>query len=166
MSDSSRNSSPQTYKPVVPIDLNLGSYHSAMGQPPQPTAEEARSSSESLKSPRTPRFAEATAVHSPVDEQSRRSPFADPQRQGNVGDVGFGYVAANDPAQHANDSRPPASPLKSALRVPGTARTLDMRSPTFREEYMLEKQEKVTEKANEKDLVRILLPRQMIFSPF
>ncbi|KAJ5825793.1 hypothetical protein N7474_002931 [Penicillium riverlandense] len=123
-----------------------------MGQPPQPTVEEARSSSESLKSPRTARFAEATAVHSPVDENSRRSPFTDPQPQGNVGDVGFGYVATNDPAQHANDSRPPASPLKSALRVPGTARTLDIRSPTFREEYMLEKQEKVTEKANEKDL--------------
>ncbi|CAL5868613.1 uncharacterized protein PFLUO_LOCUS2840 [Penicillium psychrofluorescens] len=123
-----------------------------MGQPPQPTVEEAHSSSESLKSPRSARFAEATAVHSPVDEQSRRSPFADPQPQGNVGDVGFGYVAASDPAQHATDSRPPASPLKSALRVPGTARTLDIRSPTFREEYMLEKQEKVTEKANEKDL--------------
>lgn len=149
--------SPQTYEPVVPTDLTRGSYHSAMGPSPQQAPQETRSSSDSgasLKNPRTTRFAEATAVRSP-DEQNRRSPFADPpknQSSGGVGDVGFGYV--NDHAQHADDSVPPVSPLRSGLRVPNTARSLNPLSPTFREEYMLEKQEKYAEKENARDLVR------------
>jgi len=50
----------------------------------------------------------------------------------------------------------PASPLKSAMKVPGTpARRLDNPlSPTFREEQILEKTEEETEKEQAKDLVR------------
>lgn len=164
---SNASDSPRTDKPVIPVDLTRASYHSGMGDLPlqQPhTTQQTRSSSEScgasLKSPRTARFAEATAVHSPI-ESSSRSPFADPpqKQHGGVGDVGFGYVAANHPAQYAEDSRPPmtpalASPLRSGLKVPNTAKSLNPLSPTFREEYMLEKQEKVAEKENARDLVR------------
>lgn len=152
ISGDSHKSSPQTYEPVVPTDLTRGSYHSAMGPLPQHTTQETRSSSESsgasLKSPRTARFAEATTIHSPI-EQSSRSPFADPPKNqsGGVGDVGFGYV--ND---HAEESMPPASPLRSGLRVPKSAVSLNPLSPTFREEYMLGKQEKHAEKENARDL--------------
>lgn len=126
------------------------------------TVSEARSSSEtttsSLKSPRTARFAEATSVYSPVEPSDpEKSPFADPPSQAkakhDVSDVGFGYVNAQDPARHASQFRTPASPLKSALKVPGTARAFNPLSPTFKEEYILEKQEKATEKENAKDLV-------------
>ena len=48
----------------------------------------------------------------------------------------------------------PGSPLKSALKVPGTpARFANPLSPTFREEQILEKQEELTEKENARDLV-------------
>ena len=47
------------------------------------------------------------------------------------------------------------TPMKSALKVPGTpGRFLDPRSPTFHEEFKLEKQELATEKRNAKDFVR------------
>jgi hypothetical protein len=98
-------------------------------------------------------------VHSPTEARgASTSPFADPpghsQSQPDVSDVGFGYVAASDPAQHASHQLPPASPLKSALKVPGTpGRTLNPLSPTFREEFFVEKQEKATEKENARDLV-------------
>lgn len=128
----------------------------------QPTVEERNSSDttvSSLKSPRTARFAEATTVHSPTEPtQIGRSPFADPpnhtQSRPDVSDVGFGYVTANDPSQHVSHHQPPNSPLKSALKVPGTpGRTLNPLSPTFREEFYVEKQEKAAEKENERDLV-------------
>ncbi|KAJ5975287.1 hypothetical protein N7481_008994 [Penicillium waksmanii] len=159
ISGDSNNGSPQNYAPVVPVDLTRSSYHSAMGPPPQQhTANETRSSSESsgasLKSPRTARFAEATTIHSPI-EPATKSPFADPQNKnagGGVADVGFGYVSANDPARHVDDSLPPASPWRADLKVPNTARSLNPLSPTFREEYMLEKQEKVADKENARDL--------------
>lgn len=173
VSGDSQKSSFRTYEPVVPTDITRGSYHSAMGAPPEPqqdtaaaaVTKETRSSSESsgasMKSPRTARFAEATTIHSPI-EQPARSPFADPQNnhsqnnhsQGSVGDVGFGYV--NDTTQYALDSRPPMSPLRSGLKVPDTAKSLNPMSPTFREEYMLGKQEKTAEKENARDLVRKL----------
>ncbi|KAE8349176.1 hypothetical protein BDV28DRAFT_160716 [Aspergillus coremiiformis] len=127
----------------------------------QPIIEE-RSSSDttasSLKSPRTARFVEATTVQSPTGPvDTSRSPFADPPSQSqtppNVSDVGFGYVAANDPVQHASHHQLPASPLKSALKVPGTpGRTLNPLSPTFREEFYVEKEEKSAEKENARDL--------------
>ncbi|KAJ5120574.1 uncharacterized protein N7515_009962 [Penicillium bovifimosum] len=161
VSDDSANNSPQTYQPVVPADIIRGSYHSAMGPPPQHTVRENRSGSDSdtsnasLKSPRTARFAEATSIHSPIDRtEAGRSPFADPPRsqaQGNVADVGFGYVAANNAAQHADD-QVPMSPFRPDLKVPQTAKSLNPLSPTFREEYILEKQEKKAEVENARDL--------------
>ncbi|KAJ5092156.1 hypothetical protein NUU61_007026 [Penicillium alfredii] len=157
VSGDSQKSFPQTYEPVVPTDLTRGSYHSSMAPQPQHTVQETPADSNaSLKSPRTARFAEATTIHSPVEQsEAGRSPFADPlqpKTPGGVADVGFGYVTSNDPAQHAQDSRPPVSPLKSGMKVPNTARSLNPLSPTFREEYMLEKQEKHTEKENARDL--------------
>ncbi|KAJ5799976.1 uncharacterized protein N7518_002044 [Penicillium psychrosexuale] len=157
VSDDSRDNSPLTYEPVVPTDLTRASYHSAMGPPPQHTVRETRSGSDtsnaSLKSPRTARFAEATSIHSPIDRtEAGQSPFADPpksQAKGDVGDVGFGYVAANN--EHAND-QVPMSPFRPDLKVPQTAKSLNPLSPTFREEYMLEKQEKKAEVENARDL--------------
>lgn len=134
------------------------------------------STSLSIKPPRTPRFAEATAVNSPIEpNQSSRSPFADPpgtmtnhyHPQPQPSDVGFGYISENDPSRNAtypgipveeDDDRtktlPPKSPLKSALKVPGTpGRQLENPlSPTFREEQVLEKHEAKAEKENAKDL--------------
>jgi hypothetical protein len=52
----------------------------------------------------------------------------------------------------------PMSPLKSALKVPGTpGRALDPRSPTFHEELKVEKEEEKTDKMNAKDVVRIAI---------
>ncbi|KAF7620146.1 hamH [Aspergillus flavus] len=127
----------------------------------QPTVEE-RSSSDttasSIKSPRMARFVEATTVQSPTGPaDTSRSPFADPPGQSqthpDVSDVGFGYVAANDSVQHVSYHQLPVSPLKSALKVPGTpGRTLNPLSPTFREEFYVEKEEKSAEKENARDL--------------
>ena len=48
----------------------------------------------------------------------------------------------------------PMSPMRSALKVPGTpGRFIDPRSPTFHEETHLEEQELKTEKQNASDLV-------------
>jgi hypothetical protein len=55
-----------------------------------------------------------------------------------------------------DDSLPPASPWRADLKVPNTARSLNPLSPTFREEYLLEKQEKVADKENARDMVRKL----------
>lgn len=135
---------------------------------PEPLQRERTSSSSSgssLKIPRTPRFAEATAVHSPIEpSEEGRSPFADPPRrqsymaQSQPADVGFGYISNNDRnSQGVPVEMPmtPASPLKSAMRVPGTpGRKIDNPlSPTFREEQILEKHEELTEKEQAKDLV-------------
>lgn len=112
------------------------------------------SSDNSLKPPRTPRFAEATSVHSPVDG---RSPFADPEKshvpQAQPGDIGFGYIGNN--RESVAVPMTPRSPLKSALRVPGTpGRHLNNPlSPTFREEDILEKRELATEKEQARDVV-------------
>lgn len=119
----------------------------------------------SIKTPRTARFAEATSVNSPIGPTAAgRSPFADPQTrhmmpQPQPSDVGFGYVSDNQPSKHASFAGveiplTPASPLKSALKVPGTPGRLNPLSPTFREEQVVEKQEVDTEKRNAADLVR------------
>lgn len=154
----SRGNSPQTDQPVVPLDFTRGSYHSTMGPLPQHTVAETASTSEksntSLKTPRTARFAEATSIYSPV-ENAQRSPFADPPKSGaptNVGDMGFGYVK-ND--YHADD-QVPMSPFRPGLKVPQTAKSLNPLSPTFREEYMLEKQEHKADKENARDVVRTI----------
>ncbi|KAL8781144.1 MAG: hypothetical protein Q9213_006144 [Squamulea squamosa] len=124
------------------------------------------SSGLSLKTPRTARFAEATSVNSPIDPSTTgKSLFADPQTrtthlmpQPQPSDVGFGYVADNQPSKHSSFvgvevPLTPASPLKSALKVPGTpGRQLNPLSPTFREEQILEKHEEKAEKENAKDL--------------
>jgi hypothetical protein len=75
--------------------------------------------------------------------------------QAQPSDIGFGYITQNE--QHVEVPMTPASPLKSAMKVPGTpARRLDNPlSPTFREEQILEKTEEETEKEQAKDLVRI-----------
>lgn len=118
------------------------------------------SSLATLKVPRTPRFAEATTVYSPIDASEKgRSPFADPPQnkmaQSNPSDVGFGYISENTAPRHVEIQVGPASPgLKSAMKVPGTpGRKFDNPlSPTFREEAVLEKHEKMTEKEQAKDL--------------
>jgi hypothetical protein len=123
-----------------------------------------------LKPPRTPRFAEATSVNSPVDPGNKgRSPFADQSPMAETqapkpSDVGFGYIGDNDPAAHSSypveqhatyKGEPPKSPLKSALKSPGTpGRMLNPLSPTFKEEQLLDKEEELTEKQQAKDLVR------------
>ncbi|KAH9844415.1 hypothetical protein Tdes44962_MAKER01448 [Teratosphaeria destructans] len=123
----------------------------------------------SLKSPRTPRFAEATAVNSPIEP--RKFPFSDLKvlntnhymAQPQPGDVGFGYVNRHEsvemPDTDDNDypsmpKGPLKSPLKSAMKTPG-APPKDLKailSPTFREEEILEKQEAHTEKRQKQDL--------------
>jgi len=74
-------------------------------------------------------------------------------------DIGFGYISQNEPSRHSQGvpveiPLTPASPLKSAMRVPGTpGRKIDNPlSPTFREEQLLEKHESMTEKEQAKDL--------------
>lgn len=162
-SSDSLNDSPQAYEPTSPREFVGGNNRRSMFSSPQPqTVGMQESSSESgaapLRSPRSARFAEATTIHSPTAAETSRSPFADPSNQPrnapDVSDVGFGYVNAQDATQHVPHHAPPASPLKSALKVPGTpARTLNPLSPTFREEFAVEKQEKQADKANAKDLV-------------
>ncbi|CAM1505681.1 Fc.00g113180.m01.CDS01 [Cosmosporella sp. VM-42] len=109
------------------------------------------SSDDSLK-PRTPRFAEATSVHSPVEA---RSPFADPEKshipQAQPGDIGFGYIGNRESVAVPMT---PKTPLKSAMKVPGTpARAFNNPlSPTFREEDILEKREAATDKEQARDV--------------
>jgi hypothetical protein len=80
--------------------------------------------------------------------------------QAQPSDIGFGYISNNDPSRHSQGvpveiPLTPASPLKSAMKVPGTpGRKIDNPlSPTFREEQILEKHEGMTEKEQAKDLV-------------
>jgi hypothetical protein len=128
------------------------------------------SSSLSIKTPRTARFAEATSVNSPI-EAKKRNPFQGPplitthhvQPQPQVADVGFGYMTSNE-LKHTSIEMPmtPRTPMRSALKVPGTpGRFLDPKSPTFHEEVALEKEELKTEKQNAKDFVSwFFLPQQ------
>jgi hypothetical protein len=128
--------------------------------------------SPTLKSPRTAKFAEATAIVSPVDPRKTANPFKDPPTnhympQPQVADIGFGYVgkrASYDSVEIEETDekylapmtpRTPNGPLKSAMKSPGAApRNLEaMLSPTFREEQMLEKTEKMTDKEQVRDLV-------------
>jgi len=85
--------------------------------------------------------------------------------QPQVSDVGFGYVNKHESVEMPNtDYEPPltaksvAMPktaLKSAMKTPGAPpKNLEaMLSPTFREEHVLEKHEKHTDKEQVKDLV-------------
>lgn len=120
-----------------------------------PTRSSSTDSSSSLKQPRTPRFAEATSVHSPIDGAS---PFADPAKPNSngarVADVGFGYISNG--GGDAGSGAAPMSPrtLKSAMKVPGTpARRLENPlSPTFKEDDLMEKREARTDKEQARDL--------------
>jgi hypothetical protein len=122
----------------------------------KPSVDSTSSSDSSLKAPRTPRFAEATTVYSPVDKKV--TPFSSTKDrsvtvQAQPADVGFGYI--NEKRESVAMPMTPRSPLKSAMRVPGTpGRALqNPLSPTFREEEMLEKREAHTEKEQARDLV-------------
>ncbi|KAL2133931.1 hypothetical protein VTI74DRAFT_1349 [Chaetomium olivicolor] len=119
------------------------------------SADSSSTSSSSLaKPPRTPRFAEATTVHSPVEPQ--RLPFSEKTEvtQAQPGDVGFGYIGAGAQRESVAMPMTPRSPLKSAMKVPGTpGRGLqNPLSPTFKEEQVLEDREKATEKEQARDL--------------
>lgn len=125
------------------------------------------SSGLTIQTPRTARFAEATSVNSPIGPTTTgRNPFLDPpittqhlMPQAQPSDVGFGYMTDNQASKHSSYAGvempvTPNSPLKSALKPPGTpGRFVNPLSPTFQEEQVLEKQEEHTEKANAKDLV-------------
>lgn len=131
----------------------------------RPVRSDSESSEESNHSVRRARFAEATAVVSPVSGPGEhRSPFADPAPMASISkseakpsDFGFGYISDNQPVeQHASvpvHLHPGGQPLKSALKTPGTTRFANPLSPTFREEQMLEKEEESTEKQQAEDLV-------------
>ncbi|KAL2023197.1 hypothetical protein VTK56DRAFT_3320 [Thermocarpiscus australiensis] len=118
------------------------------------TTDSTSTSSSLAKPPRTPRFAEATTVHSPIG--SRALPFSEKSEfaQAQPGDVGFGYIGNGANRESVAMPMTPRSPLKSAMKVPGTpGRALaNPLSPTFREEQILEKREKATEKDQAKDL--------------
>jgi hypothetical protein len=150
------------------------------------TKDEARKPSNAslnLRSPRTARFAEATAVYSPIDPAT--TPFRDPptnhyRPQPQVSDIGFGFVnrMSQEPVEmEETDERylppmtpkTPKTPLKSALKSPGAApRRTDgllspgfkpesILSPTFREEQVLDKAEKLTDSEQKRDLVSRIL---------
>lgn len=136
----------------------------------------------SLKSPRTARFAEATAVHSPIEpSQNSRLPFGPPSplssnhymAQPQPSDVGFGYVnrrheSVEMPDTDTNEypkmpSSPLKSPLKSALKSPGGPPRdfgASILSPTFKEEQFLDKHENYTEKIQAQDIVSSLALRR------
>lgn len=80
-----------------------------------------------------------------------RSQVAQPQ----PADVGFGYINDDSSVQAVNMPMTPKSPLKSAMKIPGTPgrKFENPLSPTFREEEILEKRELSTEKEQKKDLV-------------
>lgn len=120
--------------------------------------------SETRKTPRSARFAEATSVYSPVD--APKAPFDYPTNhykpQPQVSDVGLSYVAAVEMEETDRRYLPPPTPrtqgaLKSAMKSPGapprTPGAASILSPTFREEQKLEKHEASTDKEQAKDLV-------------
>ena len=162
----------ESYEPVSPVDIVSGAKRPrfAVSEEEKEAYSTTRSirtnstsSSLSLKTARTARFAEATSVHSPVTgPKEYRSPFADPPKMEQQGpkpsDVGFGYISNDTIEQQATMKSDPngqaGAPLKSALKTPGTpGRLLNPLSPTFREEQVLEKEESKTEVQQAKDLV-------------
>lgn len=167
------NEQHRNYEPLSPVDTNLHQHQSKVDdeRKSEINPRTRRSSSISIplsnKTPRTARFAEATSVNSPIGPTSAgRSPFADPpirttylMPQPQPSDVGLGYMSENQASKHNSYAgvevpMTPSSPLKSALKPPGTpARFANPLSPTFQEEQILEKQEQKADKQNAKDLV-------------
>ncbi|KAK4116351.1 hypothetical protein N656DRAFT_701125 [Canariomyces notabilis] len=136
-----------------PMALNLTPVRSMSASSVSTTTSTSTSSS-LAKPPRTPRFAEATAVHSPIEPQ--RNPFSEKSEVAHAqpGDVGFGYIGSGTDREAITMPMTPKSPLKSAMKVPGTpGRGLsNPLSPTFKEEQILEAREKDTEKDQARDL--------------
>ncbi|KAK3337273.1 hypothetical protein B0T19DRAFT_437938 [Cercophora scortea] len=138
-----------------PMALNLTPVRT-MSAGSTSSTETSTTSSSLQKPPRTPRFAEATAVHSPIEPRampfSEKSQFAHAQ----PADVGFGYISNGANRESVAMPMTPRSPLKSALKVPGTPGRMfanqNPLSPTFREEQILENREKSTEKSQAKDI--------------
>lgn len=167
---------PRKYNTVSPLETHSKREHNSSDDDEKEKEKEtqisvrSRTSSTSslvlsIKTPRTARFAEATSVHSPIGPTTQ-SPFADPpirttylMPQPQPSDVGFGYVSDNQASRHSSYAGvevplTPNSPLRSALKPPGTpARFANPLSPTFKEEQDLEKHEEKTEKRNAADLV-------------
>jgi hypothetical protein len=161
----------ENYEPVSPVDIVSGAKRPRFvviedekqaRSATRSVRTNSSSSTLSLKTPRTARFAEATTVHSPVKGPNEsRSPFADPPKMENEpkpSDIGFGYISNDTVEQQATMNSDPngqaGTPLKSALKTPGTpGRLLNPLSPTFREEQILEKEEQKTEISQAKDLV-------------
>ncbi|KAK3383242.1 hypothetical protein B0T24DRAFT_41336 [Lasiosphaeria ovina] len=137
-----------------PLALNLAPVRT-MSASSSDSDDSSSTSSSLAKPPRTPRFAEATAVHSPVDPKSfpfsEKSEFAHSQ----PGDVGFGYIGGGA-GNRESVAMPmtPKSPLKSAMRLPGApGRSFtNPLSPTFKEEQVLDSREKSTAKTQKSDL--------------
>ena len=142
-------------------------------QTPQVIVTQARPSTD-LRTPRTARFAEATAVYSPIEPSEKANPFVDPPTnhylpQAQPSDVGFGYMKDQHVSVEMEETDPrylppptpktPGGPLKSALKSPGAApkNANAILSPTFREEEMLEKAEDDTDKVQAQDLVSSVL---------
>jgi hypothetical protein len=162
------------YEPVSPVDITSNNRRSRTvgfshddddDKEPKTRTRSLRtdssSSTNSLKSPRKARFAEATSVLSPATGPGEhRSPFADPKMAEDAhkpSDVGFGYIADNQPREQfatVRSNTENGQPLKSAMKTPGTAgRLLNPLSPTFKEEVDLERQEDKTDKEQARDLV-------------
>lgn len=166
---------PPGYEPVSPVDITAGPKRTrAVGFASNDDKDETKvrtrsvrtssssSTTHSLKSPRKARFAEATSVLSPAaGPGEHRSPFADPKMAEDgpkPSDVGFGYIADNQPREQFatahGQSDNGSQPLKSAMKTPGTGgRLLNPLSPTFKQELDLEKQEDKTDKEQARDLV-------------
>lgn len=137
-------------------------------QTPQVIITQPRPSTE-LRTPRTARFAEATAVYSPIEPSEKSNPFVDPPTNhylptAQPSDVGFGYMKEQHISVEMEETDPrylppptpktPGGGLKSALKSPG-APPKNMNailSPTFKEEDMLDKAEEDTDKVQAQDL--------------
>lgn len=164
------------YEPVSPVDMTAESKRqrsvgfsreSYNEKDERVTTRSVRTNSSSSTSPsvntaRKARFAEATSVMSPASGPGEhQSPFAGSNQAPQPSDVGFGYITESQPReQYATMRTDPngnaGQPLKSALKTPGTAsRLLDIRSPTFKEEMALEKQEESTDEQQANDLVSV-----------
>jgi hypothetical protein len=142
-------------------------------QTPQVVITQPRPSTE-LRTPRTARFAEATAVYSPIEPSEKSNPFADPPTnhyapQAQPSDVGFGYLREQHISVEMEETDPKylppptpmtplRSPLKSAMKSPG-APPKNMNailSPTFHDDDVMEKAEQDTDKVQEQDLVCVI----------
>jgi hypothetical protein len=81
-----------------------------------------------------------------------------------VGDLGFGYI--NEKRESVVMPATPRSPLKSAMKFPGSPRTVreNPLSPTFKEETILERREERTDKEQARDLVCSLSRGPILFA--